>query len=211
MERTSLRKTKAVVLDFEATCSNDRSFNPMEIIEFPSILLHIDYDRELKSFEELLAFEDVPFFSSFVRPVVNPILTPFCTELTSITQEQVDQAKPFTEVFELHQQWLKANYCTPENTLFVTCGDWDLKTMLPNQCSLIKTFVPEIYKKWINVKKLYKHHYGTDRVSMASMAANLNFEIAGTVHRGIDDTYNIARIFLELIKPSRTLQATRTL
>lgn len=202
--------TKAVVLDFEATCTEDRkTYFDMEIIEFPSILLHVDYDRELKSFDELLHSGDVPFFSSFVKPIFNPTLTPFCTQLTTITQEQVDTAPEFTAVFDDHQKWLSANDCTEKNTVFVTCGDWDLKTMLPKQCALSRIKVPQIYGNWINIKKLYKQFYGTDKIGMGEMAKRLDIEIVGTVHRGIDDTYNIAKIFLDLIKPSRVLRPTR--
>lgn len=197
--------TKAVVLDFEATCSDDRSFNPMEIIEFPSILLHVDYDTMLPPLSQL---HELITFQRFVRPIINPTLTPFCKGLTKITQDQVNAARPFVEVFQEHQTWLSHNHCNENNTVFVTCGDWDLKTMLPNQTELSNVPIPPIYTKWVNIKKLYKKYYGTDRISMYDMMTRLDLIPEGTLHRGIDDTYNIARIFIELIKPSRTLTHT---
>lgn len=38
--------------------------------------------------------------------------------------------------------------------LFVTCGDWDLKTMLPSQCALDNIPVPAYCKTWLNIKKV---------------------------------------------------------
>ena len=65
-----------LVLDFEATCGNQGSEpKPQEIIEFPCALLSTKKN-----------FEVVSIFHKYVRPIHNPILTTFCTELTGITQ-----------------------------------------------------------------------------------------------------------------------------
>jgi hypothetical protein len=37
----------------------------------------------------------------------------------------------------------------------VTSGDWDLKTMLPNQCRLSGVDLPAYAGEWINVKKSF--------------------------------------------------------
>lgn len=39
---------------------------------------------------------------------------------------------------------------------FVTCGDWDLKTMLPNQCRTSKCSKPKYFSQWINIKRVRK-------------------------------------------------------
>ena len=44
-------------------------------------------------------------FQSFVRPVVKPKLTEFCTTLTGITQSQVDKAPVFAEVLGRVEEW----------------------------------------------------------------------------------------------------------
>jgi inhibitor of KinA sporulation pathway (predicted exonuclease) len=62
-----------LIIDFEATCSNDNTIKreQMEIIEFAAILT----DKiNLKIIKE---------FSEFIRPEINPQLTDFCTELTT--------------------------------------------------------------------------------------------------------------------------------
>lgn len=74
------------ILDFEATCDkNEKIFN--EIIEFPSILFNEN-------------FEYISEFRSFVKPTINPILTNFCTELTSITQQNVNSSNELQNVLK---------------------------------------------------------------------------------------------------------------
>lgn len=115
----------AIILDFEATCSDTGRVDPQEVIEFPSVLL------------DLATGEVVDEFASFVRPVHHPQLSSFCRELTTITQADVDAAPPFAEVFAAHQAWLDGHGLTPQNALMVTCGDWDLGSMLPRQCRVM--------------------------------------------------------------------------
>ena len=64
-----------LVLDFEATCG-ESGFprHEMEIIEFPTIVYDLEEKKEVGRFHE------------YVRPVVRPQLTEFCTELTGIAQ-----------------------------------------------------------------------------------------------------------------------------
>lgn len=65
-----------LILDFEATC-DDVGLVPhgeAEIIEFPTLLYNIEEDAVTATFHE------------YVRPVLHPKLTPFCEQLTGITQ-----------------------------------------------------------------------------------------------------------------------------
>jgi len=191
--------THLVVLDFEATCDGETPPDPQEIIEFPSVLLRL---------EDLAVTGE---FESFVRPLHHPQLTPFCRELTSITQAQVDDAPLFPEVFEAHQQWLSSHGLplTPdaEGALpyaIVTCGDWDLRTMLPRQlkaCDPPLDWMPHPYRRWINVKVPFREaHPKLRRAGMARMLEALALELEGHHHRGIDDTRNITKIVRALIE-----------
>jgi inhibitor of KinA sporulation pathway (predicted exonuclease) len=191
----SMQPTHAIILDFEATCDQGKSPKekpprPQEIIEFPSLLIALDTGETVAEFE------------AFVRPVHHPQLTAFCTELTSITQQDVDAARPFPEVLADHQAWLQEHGLSESNALFVTCGDWDLKTMLPVQCgasAMDPRSLPPIYHQWQNIKKMYCEVFEQRRVGgMKSMLNGLGLQLEGRHHRGIDDCRNIARIYLAL-------------
>ena len=54
---------------------------------------------------------------------------------------------------------------------FVTCGDWDLKTMLPAQLALIgRAKPPTAFRRWINIKQAFKSVYSTGARGMVSVS-----------------------------------------
>lgn len=199
-----------VVLDFEATCDNATRLQPQEVIEFPSVLLSGS------------TLEVVSEFESFVQPLHHPTLSDFCRELTTITQADVDAAPTFPEVLERHMAWLReqglptsASESGPSYS-FVLCGDWDLRTMLPEQaqaCVPPLDTLPWPYRRWINIKRPFMARAGRDgrAPGMAGMLKALDLELVGTHHRGIDDCRNIARIVRALSLSGQPLEVTSTL
>jgi inhibitor of KinA sporulation pathway (predicted exonuclease) len=92
-----------VVLDFEATCEDRdvvgaavsrQARAQQEIIEFPSVLV------------DLHTHTLVDEFQRYIRPVLRPRLSAFCTGLTGITQPTVDAGVTFEEAVGDHREWL---------------------------------------------------------------------------------------------------------
>jgi inhibitor of KinA sporulation pathway (predicted exonuclease) len=84
-----------VIMDFECTC--DSEHDPLyahEIIEFPAVLLDLNTNLVIDQFR------------MFVRPLEQPTLSDFCTELTGIQQFQVDLAQPLLDVLASFEIWL---------------------------------------------------------------------------------------------------------
>jgi inhibitor of KinA sporulation pathway (predicted exonuclease) len=191
-----------VILDFEATCDGETPPVPQEIIEFPSVF--IDLERR----------EVVDEFSSFVRPVAHPVLTPFCTRLTSIRQQDVETAPIFVDVLDSHIAWLEGHDLLSKGRL-VTCGDWDLSKMLPSQCAAVARNhdeLPEIYRQWVNIKRVFADVRGIrKKIGMPGMLRELGLELIGTHHRGIDDCRNLARIALALADAGADFELTSPL
>ena len=197
-----------VVLDFEATCQEGRRISPQEIIEFPCVLLDC---RTLTIVGE---------FHRYVRPVHHPQLTPFCTELTGITQEMVDKGDPIDTVFTDLEAWLVARGLVEANSgkklktfLFATCGDWDLKTALPINWSLAfpgkKRRLPAYFDEWINLKVAFTKQYPKLKGgSMTKMLSSLKLELVGRHHSGIDDARNIARVAKKMMQDGYVCKAT---
>lgn len=72
-------------------------------------------------------------------------------------QSMVEKEETFDKVFTDFNTWLKdieQGIGPNKRTTFVTCGDWDLKTMLPNQCQLSQLQVPNSMTHWLNLKKV---------------------------------------------------------
>lgn len=192
-----------IVLDFEATCERNQALDPQEVIEFPSVLV------------SLRAREIVDSFSSFVRPVHHPRLGEFCRGLTGIRQAEVDAAPVFAEVLARHQAWLAGLGLAEDRLAFVTCGDWDLVSMLPRQCQTAGvpvTRLPRAYRRWINIKRIFTETVRKSRAyGMTSMLQTLHLKLEGRHHRGIDDCRNIARIALALAERGAEFRVTNHL
>ncbi len=174
-----------IILDFEANCDEEKTV-PIEIIEFPCVVYSV---KENKIKREL----DFHHFCKINTPV-----TDFCTKLTTITQTQTDQGKSLQEVLKLNKIWLKDNKL--EKSIFVTCGDWDLKTALPFNTKFLNIEYPDYLKKWCNLKVIFEEKYNKKGVGMSGMLFHLNLDLDGIQHRGIDDAANIAKICKNLIE-----------
>eukprot|EP00494_Astrolonche_serrata_P033168 UN33437 len=146
------------VLDFEATCEKNQRINPQEIIEFPVMLVDTSLNQVVATFHE------------YVRPIHNPKLSKFCTELTGITQQMVTKhitklkdkngqtmikdVQAFPYVWKQFTTWCDQHKLTTNNCIFLICGDWDFKFMLPGQLrtSNIQDN-SKLFRTWINIKK----------------------------------------------------------
>lgn len=215
------------VLDFEATCEDGKKIQ-QEVIELPGVLV----DVKNKKIVGQIQF--------YTKPVVNPKLTPFCTSLTGITQETIDtEGIPFHQAWKQYNTWLndsvpgllereRKEASTPLRFAFVTCGDWDLKSMLPAQINLLKKstladdqeVVRSIesmrrYNSWINLKIAFQRFMGlrSPPRGMTDMLDRFQLKLEGRHHSGIDDCNNIARVLLQMLekgyKPSYTWTARR--
>lgn len=186
-----------LILDFEATCEKGLEVDPQEIIEFPC----------LKVSGSTLEVQSI--FHKYVQPTRK--LTQFCTELTGITQEMVDNQLFFKDVLKEFMRWGEEEKLWDSNvkSIFVTCGDWDLKTMLPKQCNYLNIPVPDCMKRWINIKKSFKYATGVyPQNNLTQMAEILHVTMEGRLHSGIDDCKNIHNILCELAKRNFVFKET---
>lgn len=207
--------THLCVLDFEATCKQDAQIRPQEIIEFPAVM----FDVETKN--------RVSEFRYFVKPVHCPTLTDFCKNLTGIQQDWVDgknlpqnnsahhgtetlHSDKFPHVLGKFQEWLLKFNPDLNEILIITCGDWDLKTMLPAQCALSGTKVPGHMKRWCNIGAVYCKVHNPKRRGMAGILNDANIPLRGKHHSGIDDCRNIMSIVEHLLNSGRIEKMTIT-
>jgi inhibitor of KinA sporulation pathway (predicted exonuclease) len=168
-----------LVIDFEATCCDQGSVprEQMEIIEFGVAMA------------DARTLQVVAEFQSFVRPVRHPDLTAFCTQLTSITQPQVDTAPLFPRVLADFKTWLSGfGRC-----LFCSWGDYD-RLQLQQDCAFHQLTYP-LKADHLNLKReMTTRHALTKKLGLGAAVRRAGLEFAGTHHRGIDDARNIARL-----------------
>ncbi|MDD1014596.1 exonuclease domain-containing protein [Pseudomonas rubra] len=169
-----------LVIDLEATTDDGGwPVTDMEIIEIGAVLVDRQ-DRELSHFQR------------FVRPRRRPQLTPFCRELTHISQANVDTAHPLPEVWAQFERWLGHHAQHLEG--WVSWGDYDHKQLLQEWrqyqlASLLQT-LPHI-----NLKQHFAKARQLQRplgLRGALQLAGLQF--SGRQHRALEDARNTARL-----------------
>jgi inhibitor of KinA sporulation pathway (predicted exonuclease) len=168
-----------LIVDVEATCSNDGSVprHEMEIIEIGALM------QNARTYEIQLEFQ------AFVRPVRHPRLTTFCTSLTGITQKDVADAPRFPEAIEAMKRWAYAY----DDWLFSSWGDYDRKQFVQD-CGYHRIAYP-FRSGHKNLKTAFT---GAMRLSkkcgIEDALHHLGLEFEGSHHRGLDDARNISRI-----------------
>lgn len=176
----SKRLDQILVVDVEATCWE---FTPpkgeeSEIIEIGLARYDIG-SREVISSESIL-----------VKPVRSKV-SPFCTRLTTLTQEQVDKGMSFEEA---------CRYLTliGKKTLWASYGDYD-RNQFQRQCDSFRVRYP-FNTSHLNIKTLAALALDlTHEVGMEEALKQFGLPLIGTHHRGIDDAKNIASILDVLI------------
>lgn len=169
-----------IILDLEATCWEGYDKSRNETIEIGAVLVN---DKK----------EIVSEFVQFIKPLKHPILSDFCKTLTTIQQEDVDNAPYFSEAIETFKSWF--GY---PNEKYILCswGFYDRK-QFESDCS-----VHGIDDSWVENHISLKHQYGKIKnlrraIGMKNALLNEKLELDGTHHRGIDDARNIAKIFIK--------------
>lgn len=168
-----------IIFDLEATCWLGRPPQGItEIIEIGAVKYN-GYGEEIGS------------FNKFIKPKINPVLSPFCKKLTSISQQDVDRSQHFNKVIEEFMDWIDIY---SEDYLLCSWGKFD-KTLLKNDCEL-----HDIETDWlehhIDIKKQF-HNYkrSKDEYGLKKSLRMEGLEFNGTHHRAISDAENLGQIF----------------
>lgn len=165
-----------LIVDLESTCCDKNTIpkSEHEIIEIGAVMVST---QSLKTVSE---------FTTFVRPNVHPQLTTFCTELTSITQSDVDSAPSFPEAAAHFSQWLM-----PFNDyLFCSWGNYD-RNHLASDSERYGISNP-VQATHLNIKKRFAREVGVKAMGMHRALHLVGIKPEGIHHRGIDDARNIA-------------------
>ena len=170
-----------LVVDLEATCWNDRpqSTSTMEVIEVGGVLVDI-----------ALAFKPLAEFEQLVRPINEPFLSNFCTELTTITQEEVDRAPTLDTASSSIDQWASGY----QIDCWGSWGQYDFNQFTAEAARhrRVPAFTTCLH---INLKQLYQQSRGVRRKSgLGNSLRRHGLEFEGQQHRALADARNIVRL-----------------
>ena len=174
-----------ILFDLEATCWEDKEFQEKnsEIIEIGAVKF------DCKSFDILDEFQ------TFVKPVVQQVLSDYCTNLTHITQKQVKNAPRFPEAYRNFMSW--ADTCP----LFIGWGevDWrelNLNCYRWNNLKIGDEVICFPQRKYLNGKQLYTYFTGIRGSGLKKRLDTDKIKFQGTQHRALDD----AKMTLQLLR-----------
>lgn len=173
-----------IIYDLEATCWMGRPPRGInEIIEIGAVKVN-QYGETLGSFER------------FIRPFVNPILSDFCSKLTSIQQNNVDSAQFYPRVIEEFKDWI---FEDDQDYLLCSWGSFD-KQFLLNDCNLHKLETDWVEGHYTDLKGQYSDIKGLDKdKGLKAVVKVEGFEFTGVHHRAISDAENLAKVFIKYV------------
>lgn len=171
-----------VVIDLEATCWEERPHdNQMEIIEIGAIKV------------DLHKGEIVDRYQSFIRPTTSRELSDFCKRLTTITQDDVNRAGYFWEVYPGFTKW----FGSPNKNLLASWGNYD-KNQIMKDCQLHRLKYHFGDQHW-NAKRMFAERFGLKKeLGLSAALEFLGMEFKGTPHRAISDAENTARLLIRV-------------
>lgn len=181
------RLDHVLVIDIESTCW-EGGFPPKgqanDVIEIGLCPLELSTGRRLEK------------RSILVRPE-RSMVGPFCTQLTTLTQQQVAGGVPFKHACKL----LEDEYHSADR-LWASFGDYD-RRQFEKQCRDTGVRYP-FGPTHLNVKTLFAISRGlASEVGLPQALALAGLKQEGTHHRGHDDAWNIAALLAMLVKKLR--------
>lgn len=181
----TIRRDQIVIVDVEATCWENQPPPPgqrNEIIEIGVCL----YDVKNNTLSNKR--------SIFVKPVASEV-SPFCTQLTTITAEQLEQhGISFYQACQILE-----NEYGSRGRLWGSWGNYD-RRMFKDQCKEMRVRYP-FSDSHVNIKQLFaKVLLEGKAVGMAQALELAELKLEGTHHRGDDDAWNIGRLVQHLVE-----------
>ena len=216
-----------VWIDFEGTCwsKEDQRFRKQaKITEFievgalitPSFTLSPSFVNRLSHSPETLY--TLPTFKSYIHPLNQPKLSPYCIELTQIQQDQIDQAHLFDHVYTQFLSWLISSYkdvikyteteelnsqehlseSSPSFSSLFTLISWGYLDY-PILKRHLKTFnlPPPLYPHWDAQAFFNQIRYqwnGARVLQLHTLANHLQVSQKDPPHRALSDVYTLFKI-----------------
>ena len=181
------------IIDIEATCwengitpDGQKQREASEIIEIGIVQVNLD-TLKIESKQSYL-----------VKPTRYPVLSEYCTKLTGITNDMLDKegttidyaiARMVSEFKTMKYEW-------------GSWGDYD-RTQFQRECQQKQLQYP-FHKTHLNLKYILSMMVGVKvQRNVKGMLDFLHMKFEGSAHRGVDDAYNIANMFIETISSIR--------
>jgi inhibitor of KinA sporulation pathway (predicted exonuclease) len=174
------------IVDLEATCGPNLSHQDSEVIEIAALYRNLkESSRTWQSIELTL------------RPAIRPILTPFCMELTGLSQQIVDWSLLFDRgirTFDLWRQSCLQSDLKPK-VYWGSWGEFDRKQM---DREFERHCIPHFDWQHLNLRTIYCQSNGLPKHSksgLVNLLDKLGLPFPGQPHRALSDCRAIEVLF----------------
>jgi inhibitor of KinA sporulation pathway (predicted exonuclease) len=181
-----------IIVDVESTCWKGKgSYSKVpEIIELGGTTLTNDNGK----------ITILGSFSEFVKPKLNPVISKFCYELTSIQQSDIEDASDFKTSLKHFKEKAKktANGMSCKKMIFGSWSPYD-RTQIRKDCKLHD--IKYSFGRYWDIEKSFSEFLGEKRLySVSNALSHLGLKYDGKMHRAIDDSFNTAVIVKNSMK-----------
>ncbi len=201
-----LDRSHVLVIDLETTCDEEHT-RVNEVIEIGAIMSPMPLDP--------MTGEQF-HFGEFVTPKDNSHVTEYCTQLTTIRQEQVDGGRPFPRVLNELLTKCRRYLGNGNELVFASWGNFD-KKVIKAECYRHNVPYPAMFvghlnlKKWCGIgleRKLglqtewdstTNHEPPDKQYSLQESLNLLDEERSGLPHRALPDARGTWRVFRQLL------------
>ncbi|EFC50864.1 exonuclease family protein [Naegleria gruberi] len=182
-----------VIIDFEATCDN--GVNPVitrdnqEMIEFPFVVF------------DLASMEVIHKERYYVKPTWSDKLTPFCTQLTGITDEILEkEGISLSNAIQNFHNYVKKTFTDGKTFCILTDSEWDIKGLLIKEATTKGISFDSYFRTFYDLRKEYSKCYPYAFVrGLKSMVDQSGLSFVGQHHSGLCDCLTISEIVKRMI------------
>jgi inhibitor of KinA sporulation pathway (predicted exonuclease) len=175
---------EVIVIDLEATCwktAEETALNTSEIIEIGICVLDVK-TGEIRNPKGLI-----------IKPRKSKI-SPFCEQLTSISQKMVDAGMSFERAIKITRMEYGVS-----RRIMAAYGNYD-QNMLMKECAR-REIKPPFGPTYLNISAMTALKLKEQRrLSVEDALAGFGLKFEGRPHRGVDDAIQAARLLWEIIK-----------
>lgn len=145
------------------------------------------------------SFQTIDTFNRYIKPTFYQQITPFITELTGITTDQLATEEPFPEVYTAFTEFIGG-----VDSVFGIWGMSDIKELFRNAKyhELNNELLP---RKFINIQPYVSMHFGLPSkrlLRLQDAVSNLQIPITYTFHNAFYDAYYTSEVFKTIYQPS---------
>jgi inhibitor of KinA sporulation pathway (predicted exonuclease) len=138
----------------------------------------------------------------YVKPEWSKSLTPFCTQLTGITNETLANAGTLRDAVQQFDSYVYTSFITSNKSFcLITDGSWDLKYCLRAEAAAKGIKLAAHYSRFFDLRNEFQLHKNAPHATnLNAMLEYLGLTMEGRHHSGISDCMNISKIVARLIK-----------